>query len=312
MKERSSLVASGPIKETVLEGTEKGPRLLLACKTCGHAARYAVGTITVDNEKLDSGGGPYDDLSASPYGFTRYFRCKGCDASGPWSLPGRTRLRLQMIIMGGLLRRKKGGVVLTRAQLFDGTPVSTTAEGADHLLRKIAGEPDDPFLYDRLGNLYRTGGRYDLALSAYGEALQRDPDFVLSLHSSGMLLTDSGELERAAELLHRFLRSVRSEVDDARIGIAELRALTRDVLETLLEIHIDSGKKIPFLPDEEPGKPASGSRGSATLELLSFDLSSEEEWERLTDVCLGHSAHKTVQQQGRKSNKRRRKRQKRK
>lgn len=312
MKERSSLIASGLMKEAVLDGTEKGPRLLLVCKACRHAARYEVGTITMDVERLDSDGDSHDDLSGSPYGFIRYFRCKRCGASGPWSLPGKTRLKLQMMILGGLLRHDRSGVAALRIRLFDGTRVSTCAEGVDHLLGKIEADPDNPFLYDRLGNLYRTGGRSDLALDAYREALLRDPDFVLSLHSAGMLLTDGGELEMAAELFHRFLRSVRSEVADARIGIAELRALTRDVLEALLEIHTESGEKIPFLPDGEPERPVRGSNEPISLELLSFDLSSEEDWERLTDACLGHSVHKTVQQQARKSNKRRRKRRKRK
>ena len=253
-------VPSGFIDPLFAGGRERGPRLSLTCKSCGHEGWYHVGLIAVDREKVEAAEWRYDDLRASPFGFIRYFRCESCDAAGPWSISGKSQVKLQMFSLAGILSGDRRKAVVMKMALFDGTEISTSAEGVDLLRRRIEADPDNPFLYDRLGNLFRTGGRVDLALDSFQEALRLDQDFILSLHSAGALLLARGNLEEAAKHLHRFIVSIRDERNTGRVSTPELRALTRDVLENLLAIHSRSREVIPVFPDEIPRAQTPGAK----------------------------------------------------
>ncbi len=61
--------------------------LSLVCGACGASGRYNVGTVTLDPAVAKS---PDGDAIEKAVGFTGYFRCRKCDAGGPWELPHKT------------------------------------------------------------------------------------------------------------------------------------------------------------------------------------------------------------------------------
>src|SRR5262249_33683175 len=122
--------------------------------------------------------------------------------------------------------------------LFDGTPVRWATQGEAHLKQLIDSDPGNYFLWNRLGNLYKTGDAYDLALSAYAEALRRNEHDIESLHSSAEIHLAREEQEEAARYFHQTLLHARQA--PIRTPRSLVRDIVRDALEKLFELHLKS------------------------------------------------------------------------
>src|SRR5262249_21146999 len=132
---------------------------------------------------------------------------------------------------------------------------------------------------------YKIGEAPDLALEAFRESLARNEHDVEAMHSIAQIYEERGQDEEAARWFRQFLQHARHA--PAQTSRDLLRNLVRHALETLFDLHLKSGKKIELFPTApapglEPGL-AKESTQEAVLYLTDFDLSQEEDWERLVD-----------------------------
>ena len=278
---RRGALAASPRRAAVTEAARAaGPLIPLRCGRCGREGRYRVGTVMVGPPATGRSSSEWP--SEEHFGFRGYFRCEHCDGGGPWSFTDETHAELLPLVQRAAARPGEGPVQLAVLQLFDGTVVRYASEAEAHLLRLIEERPDDPFLHDRLANVYEGGGRPDLARPAYERAAALDPGYAPALFSLGQMQLDAGRLEESAELLHRALRAARRTTG---LGGEERRLIARGAIESLLEIHERSGGRIDFLPSARPGE-AGGPRKTAKPDVGTYDLSREDDWERLVGRFL--------------------------
>lgn len=124
--------------------------------------------------------------------------------------------------------------------------MATDAE--DYFLKKLGDNDQDGFLWNRLGNLYFTGGRPELAAAAYEKSIGVDPSQMESYYSLSGLLVQVGEFERAAYHSRMMLVYARYY---PHMPILELREMLAGGLQELYDIHVESDRKIPFIPTKE-------------------------------------------------------------
>jgi hypothetical protein len=166
--------------------------------------------------------------------------------------------------------------------MFDGTTSRWPTQGEAHLKERIDKDPGNYFLWSRLGNIYKIGDAHDLALATFQEAVQRNEHDVESLHSLAQIHLDRDEPEEAARHFHQVLLHARHA--PPRTSRVLLRALVRDTLERLFDLHLESGKRIPLFPKvPSPEQPSSEPR---VVRLESWDLGKEEDWERMVDFWM--------------------------
>ena len=272
----------GGCPESVVFCDDRGPRLRLSCDGCGATGRYSVGTVLLDPAAgkalaRDPGGG-----LESAFGFTGYFRCRTCGAGGPWSFPGETALFLAAAPVSWGLDDPES-FRIARMALFDGTAVQYASQSEEHLKTLIERSPGDAYLHDRLGNVYVLGGRPDLALPVFHEALALDPDLAFSRYSRGELYIDEGRFDEAAADFHHVLRTAHRVTSGRR---KELRGVARFSLERLLQLNERSEGKIPVLPPEVWPPAGVESRTSDGVRIAGFDLGTERGRQRLANTFL--------------------------
>jgi hypothetical protein len=113
-------------------------------------------------------------------------------------------------------------------------------------------------------------------------------------------------LDEAAGMAHRFLNCARAEVEKARLGIEDLMKLTRDVLDILIELNVKTDGRIRVVPAPATGALRTAPGEPLVLHTRSFDLSSDEEWDRFVALFLGLDEHRTARSDDGKSRRRRR------
>jgi hypothetical protein len=256
-------------------------KLVLVCQPCGHKGKYDVGRVSVDPDamRLPRQAGDWLDESVC---FTGYFRCRHCNAGGPWELTRTTRLKLLAFLALSLQNPKQALVRVFRPQLFDGTLCRTATQGEAHLQKLIEANPTDFFLWSRLGNLYTNAELPEQAFAAFTRSVDLNPHDVESLHSLACYWQMKGDPDRAADYFTRVLRFCRL-VPPRNPQL--WHDMVRQTLEELFELHRQSQGRIPFLPPFEPD-PSVKIEGDAVLVLRSLDLSKEESWEQLTRMFL--------------------------
>jgi hypothetical protein len=269
----------------------KRNRLKLTCDACGRDGTYDVGAIVVSPFPP---GRSADDLQPEEtYGFTGYFRCKHCDAGGPWRFPPLTTLKLISMMArmaeSAHLDPEIAPMTMCEMRLFDGTRVRYATEAEEHLTALIARSPEDPHLHDRLGNTYKLGGRRDLAEAAFRRAIEHDPDWIPSLYSLGIILSDDNRDPEAASFLHRLLLAAPTATVPTP---GDLRVMVRSAMETLLDLNERSRGVIPIfpaadLPPADALTPEDADPEPLKLDILQLDLSRDSDWEILVDRILG-------------------------
>jgi hypothetical protein len=254
----------------------------LRCGACGRVESYLVGRLAANPAVIVKGDPEIIDEAVC---FTRYFHCKHCGAGGPWELTRASRTLVATLLAESLRNPENARIHLMEMALFDGTPLRWPTQGEAHLKQLIEKDPSNAFLWNRLGNLYKVGEVFEQALAAYREALARNEHDLESMHSMAQLLLERGEDEEAARLFHQFLRHARQAPGDMPLPL--LRGQVRYALEALAALHRTSGEKIPFLPTEPLPEPKPGQEAEpVVVQLSSYDLSKEEDWERMVDSWL--------------------------
>jgi tetratricopeptide (TPR) repeat protein len=251
--------------------------LPLVCGACGALGRYNVGTVTLDPTVAKS---PDRDAIEKAVGFTGYFRCRKCDAGGPWELPPETVVYLTALALTALSGIEDVPLVLGCSATFDKQIFRYATDGEAHLKGLIDHEPERAFLWVRLGNLYSHAGQNERAETAYERAIELDPKDIEAHSMLGQVLIETGRPLEAVPNWHAVLKHVR----DARQVNKELRRnLVRGAIECLLAAHAESNGQIDLLPTMDPSE-MEKARGDepAVLELREFDLGSEE---GINDLC---------------------------
>jgi hypothetical protein len=251
----------------------------LRCGVCQRTGEYPVGRVFVDPHGRGKGAGWLD----RSFGFTGYFRCKHCGAGSPWHLTPTSELMLMALLLVALDSPERARIVLGQMAMFDNTPMRWPAEAEAHLKELIEKEPENYYLWSRLGNVYKTGDAFDLAVEAFHEAIRLNENDVESYHSIADIHLERGEDEEAARYFHQVLRHGRHAPPRSPQHL--VRNMVRYALEALADLHLKSDKRIPLMPTATAAEVAAGRDPSEpiTVELREFDLGKEEDWERMVD-----------------------------
>lgn len=150
----------------------------------------------------------------------------------------------------------------------------------------IAANEGDYFLWSRLGNVYDLGERPDLAEPVLAKAIELCPQDIESHHSLGEIRGDAGDAEGAARHYRAVLRHARDCPARTRAKPDLVRALVRDALERIMELHFQSGGKIE-LYDAYPSSAAGPSGRHAAVTEIPFNAADPNDFERLIDRFLG-------------------------
>jgi cytochrome c-type biogenesis protein CcmH/NrfG len=110
-----------------------------------------------------------------------------------------------------------------------GGPSADDLEAMEAALRRRASEnPADPAAWAQLGHLYFDAGRYDDAIQAYREALERDPENGNLWTDLGVMYRRSGNPQQALESFDRAIAlAPRHEIARFNRGIVLLHDLDR-------------------------------------------------------------------------------------
>lgn len=224
----------------------------LACGVCGRKAEYDLGLIAVhpdvhpsNPESADLAQGLGDQFQC-----TGYFRCKYCNAAGPWAFVEDFTL----FLMDALLRLSVEGPIEGfpvrpgHLKAFDGTEPKWATDLETHILGLIAQTPDDAYLWNRLGNVYRRGGVPELAVIAYEQSIQRDPRQVESRISLANLLYDADDFDHCIEHAHLALLHAAFY---RRLPLQSLHELLCSVLRNLLASSLLKDDMSLFFPPTE-------------------------------------------------------------
>jgi hypothetical protein len=273
--------SSGPPVPTPNQFPALGQKMELQCGACGKKGKYDVGRVFVDPtwSQQPEGARPPMDESV---GFTGYVHCRRCGAGGPWQLTTNSRFQVMALMLQAIHNPQQARIHLVKLTLFDGTVVRTTMEGEAHLQKLIEANPDDYFLWSRLGNLYETAELPDRAFAAFEKAVALNPRDVESHYSLGCMLQEKGERAQAVGHLHAALRYAHTP---QRSHPQLLHDMVRDALERLYELHSRS-RTGPSLPLPEGISPESGLTEEALRKAFPAAPADDQGWERLTSFYL--------------------------
>ena len=216
----------------------KTVRMRLKCGKCGYAANYQLKQIFISPKNADS---EHFEDSVS---FGDYFRCKKCSSGWPWELTGQAHLALSVLLLGSLAGGEDERLTLAVPQLFDGTPVRSAAQAEEHLLGIIEREPENAFVWNRLGNIYSQAGLVRKASEAFARALEINPKDLESHFGLGHLSYEKGRCEEAAEHLHQV---VTLAWKNQEVPEKKLRELVLETLRVLFDMADRTNGEIPLL-----------------------------------------------------------------
>ncbi|MDA8229625.1 MAG: tetratricopeptide repeat protein [Desulfitobacterium hafniense] len=227
----------------------------LMCNNCGRKGKYDLGRIVIDLEYYRKNSSQQiketeeDSTGMEGFQFSGYFRCHHCNAAGQWSLPNVTKTMLQIAVIGGTLGARAGmnkeSIAFGKQTLADGSSFCFVTDAEEHYLGILLQEPNNAWIWNRLGNAYYKGDRQDLAVVAYEQSLKYDPAQMESHYSLGRILYEHGEMEAAASHLRRMLLTARSY---DRLDPIDFRNILARGLHILLDIFDDAEKLFDFIP----------------------------------------------------------------
>lgn len=253
------------------------------CGECGAKGRYDVGTVTLDPTVLESRK-EGDDTVSKAIGFTGYFRCRKCNAGGPWELPLETLATITGMMLAHTIEMEDVPLVFGISATFDMKTFRYATEGEDHLKGLIDKEPERAFLWVRLGNLYNHANQHERAEEAYRRAIELDPKDIEAHGMLGQLLFDSGRPLEAVPHFHAVLNHIR---DAQHVDMKLRRNLLHESMEFLLDIYRESNGQIDLLPTRKLAEwDKEREEDAIVLELREFDLGSEAIVDDLCDMFL--------------------------
>lgn len=168
--------------------------MMMKCKQCGHSGKYDVGILCISISN-DQDQKPQRQL-------TGYFRCKHCNSAGPWE----DSTELLLLGMSALMAPEADlPVHYGQIQLSDGYVPLYATDGEEHMLNLIAASPTNSLLWNKLGNLYFTGSRPELAMAAFEKSIELDPYQVESHLSIANILMQLKNYKQVIHHLHQMM-----------------------------------------------------------------------------------------------------------
>ena len=231
----------------------------LQCGHCGKNGEYNLGTVALDihassksARDLFGRDGFMNHLQAAGY-----FRCKHCNGAGNWQLSNSNMGMLKLALMAAMLGMAENlGNVKGRAEQYifgaiivdgDFKPRWGT-DAEEHFLTKLEKEPQDAYLWNRLGNYFRKNGRADLAAAVFEHSIHIDKTQMESYFSLGSILYEVDEYEAAGW----HLRQAMIYADRyPHMTALDMRKMLVAALEMLFELHAITGDRVPPLPTPE-------------------------------------------------------------
>ncbi|QDR82812.1 tetratricopeptide repeat protein [Sporomusa termitida] len=211
----------------------------LKCAICGKNGDYDLGTLILDIT---------DKNTLNKFQAVGYFRCKYCNAAGDWEVSPR----MQTVLAGKMavetiepIEKVATGIVFGQALIDSEFAPAWGSDAEKYFLDKLAKNPQDSYLWNRLGNIYYKGKRPELAACAYELALHIDKGQVEAHFSLGQILLDCDEFEFAAEHLRQAMAFAHQYNP---LPAYDLREIVVGALIILINIYNQSGKKIDILP----------------------------------------------------------------
>lgn len=214
---------------------------MLTCKSCGRKGKYDVGLIVMNIEKDSKTKKISDDMQT-----TGYFRCKHCNAAGNWELPASlTMSAITSLLPAG---HKQKRTIVGKSLLFDGSWHRFSTDAEEHLLKILQENPQDSFVWNRLGNLYHKGNRPDLAVSVFEHSIKIDPGQVESHFTLGDMLAQISKLEEAG---YHFRQMLLYAEEYKKIPAENLREMLANGLMLLFLISQHTNGEVSFFPTLE-------------------------------------------------------------
>ena len=261
---------------------ELGRKLKLICGSCGKSGKYHVGRVLLDPHAMKKVSHPDDAVFDEAVSYSGIFRCEHCGADGPWKTAKMTRTLLLAALAIPANEPGELGVQFGRLQVFDGKVIKTGAAAEAYLKQKIEEQPENAFIWGRLGNFYEHAGLPDLAEAAFEKSVELDSREVESLYSLGFYRRDEGDLNAAADCFDAAIRHARTS---QTVSPEKLEQIVHSALEELFDLYQESRGQIPFPPKLDlPGE--AWHTQLEDLRLLSLDLPSDEGFEILTSIYL--------------------------
>jgi hypothetical protein len=250
----------------------------LQCGKCGHTGRFLCNTVCIDPKAQEESATAEDYVT-----FDAYIRCAKCASSWPWVFMPEAYLALSALMAVKMAGVDDPRLMFGSATMFDGTRPFSAAQAEDHLLDILKKEPQNAFVWSRLGNTYRRAALFKKAAEAYGKALELDPDDIESHYGRGMAAFHQGRYKESEAHLHRFMILAR---ENKSLPEEFLRDLAMSALETLCEASARTNGKVKPVPSYRPDK-IEPSDKPVTINIETFDLSKESHRERVVDMVLG-------------------------
>ncbi|WP_425061287.1 tetratricopeptide repeat protein [Sporomusa carbonis] len=216
----------------------------LTCGKCGKNGDYDLGTLAIP---VITGEGT---RATDKFQAVGYFRCKHCNAAGDWNLSPTIQTMLAGKLAAAVIKQTieteaSSDIVLGQVLIDNDFTPRWGSDAEDYFLEKLGKNPENAYLWNRLGNIYYKGKRPELAVTAYEQALARDAGQVESMFSLGRILADCGYLETAAE----YLRQAVAFAHQYNLLTAhDLRELIVSALTILLAIYNKTDHEIDMLP----------------------------------------------------------------
>lgn len=218
-----------------IESLQPKNEMVMKCGECGRSGKYNIGivAISVENGKKKS-----QQLSG-------YFRCKHCNAGGPWVKSPE----LLMFTMTALMAPQQNlPVHFGQIQLSDGYEPPYATDGEEHYLELIAATPKNALLWNKLGNHYLTGARPELAMAAFEKSIKLDPYQIESHISIANLLMQLGNYKKAIFHLHQMMIGAEAY---SHLEVTHLRELLAHGICTSFIASFKSKNKFNALPTEQ-------------------------------------------------------------
>ncbi|MCL0093371.1 SEC-C metal-binding domain-containing protein [Dehalococcoidia bacterium] len=246
----------------------------LRCTECGHTYHYELRNIY-----MDKGGQPIiGDI----------IQCKGCRSIETYEMTIHTRFgiiaeMMRLVALKEAQERETFDSLDTPLKVYDkfrlralGRKVKSAGE-AYHLLKgEIEKHPQDAVLQRHMGNVIRNGGRPDLALPYYLEAIRLNPHDAESYHCIVDTFIERGQYREAIPYLERLIPLCRESKLDEDLR----RGLFSALLNQVNIIQEETGHKVELFPLAKPDD-LREAKGPITLNIRSFDPSDPEGFEWL-------------------------------
>ena len=221
--------------------------LELTCQTCGKTGQYDAGLLSFNIRKFNDKAAvdffEQDSLKLNilEYSqFTGYFRCYYCNDAGKWLLTPETDEAIKKEFLYAFITLKENSNLKQKNPIvfneiaYDGGRIKPrwATDAEQHFLDILEKKPKDSYRWNRLGNLYFKGRRFDLAFAAFEKSLEVDPKQVESLFSLGKIFFWVGDDEKAK---HFFRQVILYACSYRHLGKEKMKEMLAASMQALLQ-----------------------------------------------------------------------------